>query len=80
MGRRSFNQTILGHEMLVEDTETCLCENRKFLKKFRDGYNGGLIRACVDVVGLGRVAYKLYIESKKMADDFDTTLNFILPP
>jgi 5-methylthioadenosine/S-adenosylhomocysteine deaminase len=78
MGRRSFDQAILGHGMLLEDTDTCLRENLAFLKRFRDGHNGGLVRACVDVVGLGRVSDRLYIESKKMADDFGTTLNFHL--
>jgi 5-methylthioadenosine/S-adenosylhomocysteine deaminase len=78
MGRRSFDQAILGHSMLLEDTDTCLRENLKFLKQFRDGHNGGLIKACVDVVGLGRCTDKLYIESKRMADDHDTTLNLHL--
>jgi len=76
MGRRSFDQAILGHSMLIEDTDTCLAENLKFLEQFRDGYNGGLIRACVDVVGLGRCTDRLYVESKRMADDHATTLNF----
>ena len=78
MGRRSFDQAILGHAMLMEDTDTCLRENEKFLKTYRDGYNGGLIKACVDVVGLGRVTNRLYVESKKMADDYGTTLNLHL--
>jgi len=78
MGRRSFDQAILGHSMLIEDTDTCLAENLKFLEQFRDGYNGGLIRACVDVVGLGRCTDRLYVESKRMADDHATTLNFHL--
>jgi len=78
MGRRSFDQAILGHGMLLEDTETCLAENEKFLKTYRDGYNGGLLKACVDVVGLGRCTDRLYRESKKMADDYGTTLNLHL--
>lgn len=78
MGRRSFDQAILGHSMLLEDTDTCLRENEKFLKTYRDGYNGGLLKACVDVVGLGRCTNRLYLESKKMADDHDTTLNLHL--
>jgi cytosine/adenosine deaminase-related metal-dependent hydrolase len=78
MGRRSFDQAILGHAMLLEDTDTCLRENEKFLKTYREGYNGGLIKACVDVVGLGRCTNRLYIESKKMADDYGTTLNLHL--
>jgi 5-methylthioadenosine/S-adenosylhomocysteine deaminase len=78
MGRRSFDQAILGHGMLLEDTDTCLRENEKFLKAYRDGYNGGLIKACVDVVGLGRCTNRLYLESKKMADDYGTTLNLHL--
>jgi len=78
MGRRSFDQAILGHSMLLEDTDTCLRENEKFLKTYRDGYNGGLIKACVDVVGLGRCTNRLYVESKKMADDYGTTLNLHL--
>lgn len=78
MGRRTFDQAILNHAMLMEDTDTCLKENLAFLRRFRDGYNGGLIKACVDVVGLGRVTDRLYIESKKMADDHGTTLNFHL--
>ena len=78
MGRRSFDDEFLGHSMLLEDTETCLKENLAFLEKYKDGYNGGLIKACVDVVGLGRCSDKLYIDSKKMADDYGTTLNFHL--
>ncbi len=78
MGRRSFDQAILGHGMLLEDTDTCLAENLKFLKAYRDGYNGGLIKACVDVVGLGRCTDRLYVDSKKMADDYGTTLNLHL--
>src|SRR3954454_20425801 len=31
MGRRSFDQAILGHGMLLEDTDVCLAENLKFL-------------------------------------------------
>jgi 5-methylthioadenosine/S-adenosylhomocysteine deaminase len=75
MGRRSFDQQILGHAMLMEDTDTCLRENEKFLKQYRDGYNGGLIRACVDIVGQGRCTDRLYVESKKMADAYGTVLN-----
>jgi len=78
MGRRSFDQAILNHSMLLESTEKCIEENLKFLKRYRDGYNGGLLKACVDVVGLGRVTDRLYIESKKMADDYGTTLNLHL--
>lgn len=78
MGRRSFDQAILGHGMLMESTETCLEENRKFLDRYRDGFNGGLLKACVDVVGLGRCTNRLYVESKKMADDYGTTLNLHL--
>ena len=78
MGRRSFDQSILGHGMLMESTETCIHENLNFLKKYRDGFNGGLLKACVDVVGLGRCTDKLYIESKKMADDYGTTMNLHL--
>lgn len=78
IGRRSFDQAILGHSMLLEDTETCLCENRKFLKAYRDGYNGGLVRACVDLVGIGRCSDRLYQDSKRMADEFGTMLNFHL--
>src|SRR5215204_1277226 len=54
MGRRSFDQAILGHAMLMEDTDTCLRENEEFLKTYRDGYNSGLLKACVDIVGQGR--------------------------
>jgi 5-methylthioadenosine/S-adenosylhomocysteine deaminase len=78
MGRRSFDQAILGHSMLMEDTETCLRENEKFLKTYRDGYNGGLLKACVDIVGQGRCTDRLYLESKKMADDYGTILNLHL--
>ncbi len=78
MGRRSFDQAILGHGMLLEDTATCLRENENFLKTYRDGFNGGLLKPCVDVVGLGRCTDKLYIDSKKMADDYGTTLNLHL--
>jgi 5-methylthioadenosine/S-adenosylhomocysteine deaminase len=75
MGRRSFDLEILGHSMLLEDTDTCLRENEKFLKTYRDGYNGGLLKACVDVVGQGRCSDRLYLESKRMADDHGTILN-----
>jgi 5-methylthioadenosine/S-adenosylhomocysteine deaminase len=78
MGRRSFDQAILGHSMLMEDTDTCLRENEKFLKAYRDGYNGGLLKACVDIVGQGRCTDRLYVESKKMADDYGTILNLHL--
>jgi cytosine/adenosine deaminase-related metal-dependent hydrolase len=78
MGRRSFDQAILGHGMLMEDTDTCLRENEKFLKAYRDGYNGGLLKACVDIVGQGRCSDRLYTESKKMADDYGTVFNFHL--
>ena len=78
MGRRSFDQAILGHSMLMEDTDTCLRENEKFLKTYRDGYNGGLLKACVDIVGQGRCTDRLYLESKKMADDYGTILNLHL--
>lgn len=78
MGRRSFDQAILGHGMLLEDTATCLRENENFLKTYRDGFNGGLLKPCVDVVGLGRCTDKLYIDSKRMADDYGTTLNLHL--
>src|SRR5215204_285735 len=78
MGRRSFDQAILGHAMLMEDTDTCLRENEKFLKTYRHGYNGGLLKACVDIVGQGRCSDRLYVESKKMADDYGTILNLHL--
>lgn len=78
MGRRSFDQQILGHSMLMEDTDTCLRENEKFLKTYHDGYNGGLLRACVDIVGQGRCTDRLYRDFKKMADDHGTILNLHL--
>ena len=78
MGRRSFDQSILGHSMLLEDTDTCLRENETFLKKYRTGHNGGLLKACVDVVGQGRCTDRLYTESKKMADDYGTIFNLHL--
>jgi len=78
MGRRSFDQSILGHSMLMEDTDTCLRENEAFLKTYRNGYNGGLLKACVDVVGQGRCSDRLYVESKKMADDYGTIFNLHL--
>ena len=64
MGRRSFDQAILGHAMLMEDTDTCLRENEAFLKTYQDGYNGGLLKACVDIVGQGRCTDRLYRESE----------------
>ncbi|MDP6483221.1 MAG: amidohydrolase [Nitrospinota bacterium] len=78
MGRRTYDQAILGHDWLIDDTDTCLRENLKFLEKYKDGYNGGLLKAGVDVVGIGRVSDRLYIESKKMADKYGTCLNFHL--
>lgn len=78
MGRRSFDQAILDHAMLMEDTDTCLRENEKFLRTYRDGVNGGLVKACVDIVGLGRCTDRLYVESKKMADAYGTILNLHL--
>jgi cytosine/adenosine deaminase-related metal-dependent hydrolase len=61
--------------MLMEDTDTCLRENEKFLKAYRDGYNGGLLKACVDIVGQGRCSDRLLVESKRMADENGTILN-----
>ncbi|MFQ5808759.1 MAG: amidohydrolase family protein [Armatimonadota bacterium] len=78
MGRRCFDQAILDHAMLIEDTDTCVRENEKFLKTYRDGYGGGLIRACVDIVGLGRCTNRLYVESKRMADEYGAVLNLHL--
>lgn len=78
MGRRSFDQAILGHSMLLESTEDCIALNRQFMDEYKDGYNGGLIKACVDVVGLGRVTNELYLASKKMADEYGTTMNLHL--
>ena len=78
MGRRSFDQAILGHSMLMEDTDTCLRKNEKFLKAYRDGRNGGLLKACVDIVGQGRCTDRLYLDSKKMADHYGTILNLHL--
>src|SRR3972149_5807903 len=75
MGRRSFDQAILDHAMLMEDTDTCLRENEAFLQKYRKGVNGGLVRACVDIVGIGRCTDRLYVESRRMADRYGTTLN-----
>ena len=62
----------------MEDTDTCLRENEAFLKTYQDGYNGGLLKACVDIVGQGRCTDRLYRESKKMADDYGTILNLHL--
>ena len=62
----------------MEDTDTRLRENEAFLKTYQDGYNGGLLKACVDIVGQGRCTDRLYRESKKMADDYGTILNLHL--
>ena len=75
MGRRTYDKAILGHDWLIDDTDTCIRENLKFLEKYKEGYNGGLIEACVVVVGIGRVSDRLYVESKKMADKYETSLN-----
>ena len=77
MGRRCHDLGIFGQgkSHRLEDTDTCIRENRKFLVKHKDGCNGGLIKACVDIAGSGRATDRLFIESKKMADEFGVTFH-----
>ena len=52
--RRTFDFVHLGHTALAEPTEKCLRENAAVMEKYHGGFANGLVRPCVNIVGLGR--------------------------
>jgi cytosine/adenosine deaminase-related metal-dependent hydrolase len=74
-GRRTFDFVHLGHTALVEDTAVCLRENAAVMEKYAAGFANGLVRPCVNIVGLGRCTDTLIVESKKLADRYGAILN-----
>ena len=74
-GRRTFDYAQLGHVWLMDDTPTAIRENQAIMERYSGGLRDGLIRPCVNVVGIGRCTDELYLESKKLADRHDAILN-----
>ena len=79
MGKRVFDQVIMGHGAMVESTEQCLSANEKFLQAYEDRLKKrSRVRPCVVLVGLGRCSDTLLVESKKMADRYKVPLHLHL--
>ena len=76
MGKRVFDQAVLGYNMFLQSTEECLTANEKFLQKYQDRLrNGSRVKPCVVLAGMGRCSDRLLIESKKMADKYGVPLH-----
>jgi len=78
MGRRTFDQVIPGQPMgdvFVKTTKECLKLNEAFVSKYKDGLADGRVKPHVSIQGVGRCTDKLYMESKKMADNYGVVLN-----
>jgi cytosine/adenosine deaminase-related metal-dependent hydrolase len=73
--RRTFDFVHLGHAALAEPTDKCLRENAAVMEKYAGGLAGGLVRPCVNIVGLGRVTDTLIVKSKELADKYGAILN-----
>lgn len=78
LGRRVFDQVIMGHSFLSSSTDECLRLNESFVSKYKNGIADGRVRPHVNIVGLGRCTDRLLVESKKMADSFGVPLNLHL--
>lgn len=74
-GRRTFDFVHLGHSALAEPTDKCLSENAAVMEKYAAGFANGLVRPCVNIVGLGRVTDTLIVKSKELADKYGAILN-----
>ena len=73
--RRTFDHVHLGHTALAEPTEKCVSENAAVMEKYAGGFANGLVRPCVNIVGLGRCTDTLIVKSKELADKYGTLLN-----
>jgi cytosine/adenosine deaminase-related metal-dependent hydrolase len=60
---------------MAEPTETCLRENAAVMEKYAAGFANGLVRPCVNIVGLGRCTDTLIVKSKELADKYGAILN-----
>lgn len=78
IGRRVFDQVIMGHSVLVQDTDECLRLNDAFMRKYQGGLADGRVKPHVNIVGVGRCTDRLLVESKKMADRYGVVLNLHL--
>ncbi len=78
LGRRVFDQVIMDHSALVQDTDECLRLNDAYMKNYKDGLAEGRVKPHVNIVGLGRCTDRLLVESKKMADKYGVVLNLHL--
>ena len=65
----------LGHSALAESTETCVRENAAVMERYASGFANGLVRPCVNIVGLGRFTDALIVKSKELADKYGAILN-----
>lgn len=78
IGRRVFDKVpaaAFGQRALVQDTDTCLRLNEAFVRQYRSGLADGRVVPHVCIVGSGRCSDSLIVESKKMADRYDTLFN-----
>lgn len=75
VGRRVFDQVILGHAAMAQTTAECLRLNEILLQKYKGGLADGRITPHVNLLGMGRCTDELLIESKKMADAYGVVLN-----
>ena len=73
--RRTFDHVHLGHSALAEPTETCVRENAAVMERYAGGFANGLVRPCVNIVGLGRCTDTLIVKSKELADKYGAILN-----
>ncbi len=73
--RRTFDYVHLGHAYLREETPVCIRENAAVMEKYAAGFANGLVRPCVNIVGLGRVTDELIVKSKELADRCGAILN-----
>ncbi len=75
VGRRVFDQVILGHSSMIASTDDCLKQNESLLRQYRGGLADGRITPHVNLLGMGRCSDRLLVESKQMADEYGVVLN-----
>ncbi len=75
VARRVFDQVIMGHSTMAKSTDECIRLNEDFVRKYRNGLADGRVTPHVAVVGMGRVTPTLFVECKKLADQYKVVMN-----
>jgi len=78
VGRRVYDKvppSASGQTALVQSTDACLKLNESLVSKYKNGLADGRVVPHVCIVGSGRCTDTLIVESKKLADRYQTLFN-----